>query len=81
MPTFVRVRDALGHTYSVQEQEYHANPDAYDLLDEPAADRTGNPLPPEPAKKAAKTAAPKKRKGSHLSNNTDGQKATDNKES
>lgn len=82
MPNYVRVRDQLGHRYSVQEGEYAANPDAYELLDEPAADRTGTPLPPEPAPKPKPKKAPKSapKKGSLSSHNT-GHEATENKES
>lgn len=45
---YVRVRDkSTGHHYSVLEQEAAANPDAYQVLKQPAVNENGDPLPGE----------------------------------
>lgn len=49
---YVRVRDEHGNRFTVQAQEVAANPDAYEVLDEPATDRNRDPLPVELAEKS-----------------------------
>lgn len=45
----LRVRDAeTGHEYTTRRLTVDANPDRYAVLDKPAADRQGRPLPPKP---------------------------------
>ena len=79
---YVRVQDELGHRYSVLEQEALANPDAYEVLDEPATHRNGDPLPAELAAPEEPTVVPPSRGPlSSLFENPEGQTATDTEES
>lgn len=48
MPEYVRVKDkSTGHHYTVLAQEAEANPDAYQVLKQPAVNENGDPLPGE----------------------------------
>ena len=61
---YVRVKvNDLGDHWTVLQQEYDANPDAYTLLKQPAINLNGDPLPATPAES--------------LSSKSEGQKATD----
>lgn len=45
---YVRVKDkSTGHHYSVLAQEAESNPDAYQVLKQPAVNELGDPLPSE----------------------------------
>lgn len=63
MPNYVRVRDkSTGHHYSVLEQVAAANPDAYQVLKQPAVNANGDPLPGEiPSESAGQSAATTKK--------------------
>jgi hypothetical protein len=46
MPEYVRVKDkTTGDHYTVLAQEAENNPDAYQVLKQPAVDHNGDPLP------------------------------------
>lgn len=59
---YVRVKDkSTGHHYSVLEQEAENNPDAYQVLKQPAVNELGDPLPGEiPSESTGQSATPKK---------------------
>jgi hypothetical protein len=62
MPEFVRVKDkSTGHHYTVLAAEAENNPDAYQVLKQPAVNENGDPLPGEiPSESPAPAQAPKK---------------------
>lgn len=63
MPDFVRVRDkGTGHVSSIARVRAERLGDAVELLDEPAVDGLGRPLPAAPAPKPTKTAPAAKTK-------------------
>ena len=46
MPEYVRVKDiSTGHHYTVLATQAKANPDAFQILKQPAVDANGDPLP------------------------------------
>lgn len=54
---YVRVRDEAGDVTSVPRKKYDMRPGRYELVDGPAADQGGNPLPEvSPAQMPAKNA-------------------------
>lgn len=60
MPEYVRVKDKdTGHHYTVLAQEVENNPDAYQVLKQPAVNANGDPLPGEIPETAASTTAKK----------------------
>ena len=62
MPKYVRVRDkSTGHHYTVLAAQAEANPDAYQVLKQPATNRNGDPLPGEvPTESTGQAAGQKK---------------------
>lgn len=64
MPDYVRVKDKdTGAHYTVLAQEAEANPDAYQVLKQPAVNELGDPLPGESPENTGQSAAtPKKEK-------------------
>lgn len=65
MSDFVRVKHPLFGEYSAKRP----NPAEVEILDEPAVDRNGRPLPPNPKTSAAKEAAAKKPTGGEPAKN------------
>jgi hypothetical protein len=63
-PKWVRVKDkSTGHTYTVLAAEAENNPDAYQVLKQPAVNENGDPLPGEiPAASSGQSAATTKNK-------------------
>lgn len=58
MPEYVRVKDkSTGHVYTVLAREAETGPDAYEVLDAPAVNANGDPLPPDPIDGPAAPAA------------------------
>lgn len=58
MTNFVRVKDkATGHEYSVR----HPNPAKVEVLDTPAVDRNGRPLPAKPKTSVTEQVAAKRK--------------------
>lgn len=52
MPEWVRVKDkSTNHKYSVVASVVDADPEAFQVLKQPATDVAGDPLPPEYADK------------------------------
>jgi hypothetical protein len=64
MREYVRVKDkSTGHHYSVLAQEAENNPDAYQVLKQPAVNELGDPLPGEiPSETTGQSAATPKEK-------------------
>lgn len=57
MPEYVRVKDKdTGHHYTVLAAEAEANPDAYQVLKQPAVNENGDPLPGEVPESTSSTA-------------------------
>lgn len=57
MPDYVRVKvkDATGHHITVLRSVAEANPDAYQVLKQPAVNENGDPLPGEIPESASTT--------------------------
>lgn len=64
MPDYVRVKDkSTGHHFTVLAQEADANPDAYQVLKQPAVNENGDPLPGEiPSESTGQSATTSKEK-------------------
>jgi hypothetical protein len=63
MPEYVRVKDkSTGHHYTVLAQEAATNPDAYQVLKQPAVNENGDPLPGEIPETTGQTATTSKEK-------------------
>jgi len=74
MTDYLRVRDNdTGHELSVPRSHYDANAKAYTVVDKPAVDAAGDPLPVKHRTTVAKAAEEKQSK-------TGGQQATTTKE-
>lgn len=60
MPDYLRVKQSdTGHELTVSRSMYDFAPDSYSVLDKPATDAGGNPLPPK-HKTSVSTEAAKK---------------------
>lgn len=82
MPEFVRIRDQHGNRYTVLERE--AANDAFEVIDEPAVDHNGSPLPiqyPTPAPDEPTVTPPSGGFLSNLFRHPEGRPAIDQEES
>jgi len=78
MPKYVRVRDLeLGHIYTVLAQEAEVNADLYEVLDEPAVNECGDPLPPGAPEEPTDPPPPSGGPLSSLFHNPEGRPAID----
>ena len=62
MPEYVRVKDkSTGHHYTVLAAQAEANPDAFQVLKQPATNANGDPLPGEIPETSGQTTAGQKK--------------------
>lgn len=62
-PEYVRVKDkSTGHHYTVLAAEAESNPEAYQVLKQPATNVNGDPLPGEIPDTTGQSATPSKEK-------------------